>query len=214
MGFKLVSFDADGTLFHYNKFEHGSSWEAVHSAAGTLGHSMELVEKYIGKTEMYDRWVRESMSLLRGKNVSLVKSKVLPPPYSKNARDAVLDLKKMGLYCGIISSGLDVVCNYIEEDLDLDFSLCNRLNVKSGMFTGTGISEVHWDKGKSLEKVCSELGIKQEEAVAVGDGENELDTFEKAGLGIAYRPKSEMIKKAADVVVTDLREIPMIIRKF
>jgi phosphoserine phosphatase len=214
MGFKLVSIDADGTFFNYKNFEHGSSWEAVHEAAGTYGKSVELLEKYVGRKEMYDRWVKESMSLLRGGNVSLVKSKILPPPYSENAREAVLELKKMGLCCGIISAGLDIVCNYIEKDLDLDFCLCNKLDVENGMFTGTGRTDVPWDKGKSLEKVCSRMGVRQDQAVAVGDGENEIDMFGKAGLGIAYRPKSEAVKKAADIVVSDLREIPMIIRKF
>lgn len=215
MKLKAAFFDVDGTLVHYNCSDYGSSWEAVHDAAGSLPEHTALLKKYIGRLDMYDRWVQESLLLLKGKDATMVRSKILPPPYNKNARKAVDEIKRDGLRCGILSSGLDVVCNYIKDDIGLDFCKCNEVHEENGIFTGTGNSIVKlWEKEKSFQHLCESMGIMQSEAVTIGDGENDIGTFEKSGLSIAYKPKTEKVASAADFVVHDFNEIPAIIRKF
>lgn len=55
-------------------------------------------------------------------------------------------------------------------------------------------------KGVALEKLAQELGIKQEEVVAIGDGLNDLPMIKYAGLGIAMENGHKELRDAAKYV--------------
>ncbi len=215
MAFRIVDFDMDGTIVNYKEGSYGSSWDATFHALGLSEECKKLLDYYLWKKDLYPEWFEKQVTLLKGRSVDQVKSKILPPVYSDNAKEAFEELKKMGLYRGIITSGIDIVARYIEKDFKLDFCECNELVYRSGLFTGMGIPNVDlWSKKDNLIKVCERFGVKTEDAVVVGDHENELDLFEIAGLSMAYKPKTEKVGKAADYIINDLREVPLIIRKF
>src|SRR5699024_12241365 len=74
----------------------------------------------------------------------------------------------------------------------------HRFEVEAGLLTG-GVSgpsidraaKAHW-----LRAVAAEAGIPPEHTVAVGDGANDLDMLDAAGLGIAYRAKPAVAARA------------------
>ncbi|UII56376.1 Cof-type HAD-IIB family hydrolase [Cytobacillus spongiae] len=55
-------------------------------------------------------------------------------------------------------------------------------------------------KSLAIKKVLEYFSIKSSEAIAFGDGENDIDMLESVGLGIAMGNGSEKLKKAADFV--------------
>ncbi|WP_050613921.1 Cof-type HAD-IIB family hydrolase [Bacillus testis] len=61
-------------------------------------------------------------------------------------------------------------------------------------------------KSLAIKKVLQYFGINQQEAIAFGDGENDLDMLELAGLGIAMGNANEKLKKAADFVTKTSNE--------
>ncbi len=58
-------------------------------------------------------------------------------------------------------------------------------------------------KSKALEFLSNELGVKQEETMAIGDGINDIDMIEWAGIGIAMGNANEIVKKSADWITDD-----------
>lgn len=58
-------------------------------------------------------------------------------------------------------------------------------------------------KGEGLLRLADILGIRQEETMAFGDGENDLTMIDKAGIGIAMGNGVESLKKMADYVAPD-----------
>lgn len=71
-------------------------------------------------------------------------------------------------------------------------------------------------KSRAILKTLEYFGFHQSEAVAFGDGENDIDMLELAGLGIAMGNGSEKLKAAADFVTKPSGEdgIEFALRKF
>lgn len=57
------------------------------------------------------------------------------------------------------------------------------------------------DKGIGLEKLCEHLGIDIKDTIAVGDADNDIGIFKKAGLKIAMDNANSNIKGFSDVIV-------------
>ena len=53
------------------------------------------------------------------------------------------------------------------------------------------------NKGTALKKLAKKLGIKQEEIMAIGDGNNDIEMFEYANYSVAMENGTELAKKAA-----------------
>ena len=53
------------------------------------------------------------------------------------------------------------------------------------------------NKGTGLKKLAKKLGIKQEEIMAIGDGNNDIEMFEYANYSVAMENSTELAKKAA-----------------
>lgn len=58
------------------------------------------------------------------------------------------------------------------------------------------------NKGIMLDKVAKYYGIKREEIIAMGDGENDIPMIEYAGIGIAMGNALQSVKDAADFITT------------
>jgi Cof subfamily protein (haloacid dehalogenase superfamily) len=56
-------------------------------------------------------------------------------------------------------------------------------------------------KGNGLSQMCQELAVPLDECIAIGDGANDLEFLEMAGLGLAMKNAKESAKKHADVTL-------------
>jgi len=55
-------------------------------------------------------------------------------------------------------------------------------------------------KGNGLKALCAKLGLDPSQAVAFGDGSNDITMLREAGLGVAMENASDDVKAAADIV--------------
>ena len=90
----------------------------------------------------------------------------------------------------------------------MDFARANTLGVANGHLTGT-LLERPWgdivdgaEKKRVLLEVCELLGIEARQAMAVGDGANDIPMMATAGLSIAYHPKPAVAQQAMVSVVS------------
>lgn len=211
---RAVFFDLDGTLVRYAGVAYESSWGAIGLAAGVGKEWDELLQRYRGQPDRYPEWVRENAALLRGIPVSKVTSQIFPPPYAPGVREAVGEMRKMGLVLGIVSSGVSLVAQKVKEDLGMDFFVANELVVTDGVFTGEAIVRVGLgDKLQAVEKEAKRWGLELGEIAFVGDHLNDIPVLRAVGLGIAYCPKDPAVAEAARFVTEDFREIPVFLRR-
>ncbi len=61
-------------------------------------------------------------------------------------------------------------------------------------------------KGVGVRKILDYFGIAREEAIAFGDGSNDIEMLEAVGTGIAMGNATEDVKKAADAVCRSVAE--------
>ena len=209
-----VIFDLDGTLVRYHGVDFESSWGAIAVAAGVADRSQQLLRRYFPRKEAYAEWVSEEAKLLAGIPVSQVAQEIFPPPYAQGVLEAVEELR--GRYTmGILSSGVDLVANWVARDLNLSFAWANRLVVADGRFTGMSEMMVDlWSKGEVLDRLAAEHGLALERICFVGDNVNDLPVLERVGLAIAANPKDEELHDVVDHVIDDFAVLPGLIRAY
>jgi hypothetical protein len=59
-------------------------------------------------------------------------------------------------------------------------------------------------KVPGIEKMMESFGLKREEIIAFGDGENDMEMLEFAGIGVAMGNASDEVKACADYVTRDV----------
>lgn len=126
------------------------------------------------------------------------------------AAELVRIMRDSGAYCMLVSGGFDFYTSRIAEKLGFHEHRANRLEIKDGKLTGRIIPPILGKEAKleALKETCAKLGISTQDAVAVGDGANDLPMLMEAGLGIAYHAKPVVRAQAkARINNSDLRAL-------
>ena len=58
-------------------------------------------------------------------------------------------------------------------------------------------------KSTGMRRLCEHIGVDMADVIGVGDGENDIDMIEAVGFGIAMGNAKDVVKQAADAVVSD-----------
>jgi len=196
--FKLIAFDMDSTLINI---------ECVDEIADIVGRKAEVAEiteaAMRGEIADYKDSLRRRLALLAG-----VPEAALRKVYDERLRlnpgveTFVAACRTAGLKTLLVSGGFTFFSERIRHRLQLDFARANTLGVANGRLTGT-LFDRPWgdivdgaEKKRVLLEVCELMGIGPEQAIAVGDGANDLPMMKAAGLSIAYHPKPAVLEQA------------------
>jgi phosphoserine phosphatase len=110
----------------------------------------------------------------------------------------------------LVSGGFVQFAGPVAERLGIDVHHANRLLVADGILTGEVARPILGAAAKreALLSECAALGIEPSEAVALGDGANDLPMLVAAGLGLGYRAKPAVAAEADGVIGhTDLTTV-------
>jgi phosphoserine phosphatase len=103
----------------------------------------------------------------------------------------VATMRGNGGYAALVSGGFTAFTGAIAGVLGFDENRANTLLVESGRLTGAVAEPIlgRAAKVQALEEISVRLGISPAEAVAVGDGANDLGMLGLAGMGVALHAK-------------------------
>jgi phosphoserine phosphatase len=115
----------------------------------------------------------------------------------------VRTLKRLDYKFAIVSGGFTQVTDALVEQLGIDYSAANTLEIADGRLTGrlTGPIVDRAEKARALKRFASQAGVPLSQTVAIGDGANDLDMITAAGLGVAFNAKP-VVRDAADTSVS------------
>ncbi|MCW2821383.1 MAG: phosphoserine phosphatase, partial [Marmoricola sp.] len=118
------------------------------------------------------------------------------------ARTTVRVLKRLGYRFAIVSGGFTQLTDRLAADLDIDFSMANQLEIVDGKITGRVLGDIvdRAGKAQALRRFAAESGVPVSATIAIGDGANDIDMLNAAGLGIAFNAKP-VVQEAAHAAV-------------
>ncbi len=111
-------------------------------------------------------------------------------------------LHRLGFTVALVSGGFVEVVRPIADELGIEHVEANRLEVVDGRLTGRVVGDVVDRAGKAaaLRRFADAEGLPLARTIAIGDGANDLDMLDTAGLGIAFNAKP-VVREQADAAV-------------
>jgi phosphoserine phosphatase len=194
---RLVVMDVDSTLVQ------GEVIEMLAAEAGCEARVAEVTAAAMAGELDFEASLRARVALLEGLPVAAVDRVREQVRLTPGARTLVRTLKRLGHVVGIVSGGFTAVTDDLKETLGLHHALANELEVVDGRLTGRVVGPVVDRAGKAaaLRRFAAAEGMAMAQTVAVGDGANDLDMIEAAGLGIAFNAKP-VVREAADTALS------------
>ena len=119
------------------------------------------------------------------------------------AEALIATLRRDGVRTVLVSGGFTAFTERVAAALGFDTHHANRLEVEGGRLTGRVVPPILGREAKvaTLRAACERLGIGVAEAMAVGDGANDLGMIGVAGTGVALHAKPA-VAAAAEVRIT------------
>jgi phosphoserine phosphatase len=194
---RLVVMDVDSTLVQ------GEVIEMLAAEAGCEAEVARVTAAAMAGELDFEASLRARVRLLEGLPVEAVDRVRAAVRLTPGARTLVRTLKRLGWTVGIVSGGFTAVTDDLREQLGLDHAVANVLEVVDGRLTGQVVGAVVDRAGKAaaLRRFAAAEDLAPEQTVAIGDGANDLDMLEAAGLGIAFNAKP-VVRDAADAALS------------
>ena len=173
---------------------------------------IDLLAEYSGKSQIISDITAKAMSgeldfkqalsarveLLAGLDESVIDQVRQKVTLTKGAQQLITELHNLGHKVGVVSGGFIDVIEPILKDLEIDFYKANKLDIRDGKLTGKVVGKVidGSEKLAVLREFASKEGINIQQTVAIGDGANDLEMIQAAGLGIAFNAKPKVARSA------------------
>jgi phosphoserine phosphatase len=189
--FKLIAFDMDSTLINI---------ECVDEIADAVGKKAEVAAiteaAMRGEIADYKESLRRRVALLKGVTLADMQ-RVYDERLRLNpgAAELVQACKAVGMKVLLVSGGFTFFTDRIRDRLGIDHTRSNVLELEGGLLTGRMVDQPWGDicdgeeKKRMLLQTCSQLSILPAQAIAMGDGANDLPMMGQAGLSVAYHAK-------------------------
>jgi phosphoserine phosphatase len=200
--FKLIAFDMDSTLINI---------ECVDEIADAVGRKAEVAAiteaSMRGVIADFKDSLRRRVALLKGVTVASMEQVYLERlQLNPGAAELVTACRQAGMKVLLVSGGFTFFSNRVRDRLGIDFTRANILEIEDGVLTGRMVEQPWGDicdgaeKRKMLLETCARLGISPKQAIAMGDGANDLPMMGAAGLSVAYHAKPA-VRAAAQVCI-------------
>ncbi len=195
-GVRLIVMDVDSTLIQ---------GEVIEMLAAHAGHEAEVAEvtEAAMRGELdFEASLRQRVRLLAGLDAGALDRVYDDIVVTPGARTMVRTLRRLGYRFAIVSGGFSQVTDRLAADLGIDFARANALEIVDGRITGEIVGDVvdRAGKARALREFAAEAGVPIAATIAVGDGANDLDMLNAAGLGVAYNARP-VVQEAADTTV-------------
>ncbi len=197
---ELVILDVDGVLK-----EVADPYSLLHQHFGSVEAGSAHFAAFRAGLITYDEFAQLDAWSWRGRSVGEVKAILRNTPWVPGAFELAEGLRQRGITTVLLSSGFDLNVEDIAADLHADAWHCNILHRDRGRIVGRMTVRVPWGgKGPIVRDILRRWNVDPARALAVGDSETDILTFNEVEHAIAVRARSEKVIQAADLALPDL----------
>jgi len=195
-GMRLIVLDVDSTLIP------GEVIEMLAAHAGFEEEVATVTEAAMRGELDFEQSLRARVRLLEGLDASVLDKVYDEIVITPGARTMVRTLRRLGYRFAIVSGGFSQITDRLADDLGIHYARANELEIVDGKLTGQIVGDVLDRAGKAtaLREFAEKVGVPEAAVIAIGDGANDLDMLNAAGLGIAYNARP-VVQEAADTSV-------------
>lgn len=154
--------------------------------------------------------LRERVGMLAGLPVEAMQRTWEETELMPGARELVATMRAHGARCALVSGGFTFFTGRVAALVGFHEHHSNTLLEADGRLTGHVAEPILGRNAKltTLKRLAASEGVALDATLAVGDGANDLDMIQAAGLGVAFRAKPVVAAAArARVDHGDLRAV-------
>ena len=202
--YRLIAFDMDSTLITIETVDELADLAGCRAAVEAITEAAMR-----GELTDYNESLRQRVELLAGLPEAAL-NQVYEHRLQLNPGVQVLigACKAAGLRCILLTGGFTYFADRLQQRLGLDDVRANVLEVIDSKVTGHLLPQLGGrvvdgeEKKRKLLAVCAQMGISPAQAIAMGDGANDLPMMGAAGLSVAYRAKP-VVRAQANVSINE-----------
>ncbi len=190
---KLLLADMDSTMI---------GQECIDELAAEVGLKPKVAEitarAMNGEIE-FEPALRERVALLKGLPLSVIDEVIEKRiTLASGGPELVATMRANGAYTALVSGGFTLFTGPVSELIGFDEHRSNILETDGDVLSGTVSEPILGKQAKvdALIEITERLGISTDEAIAVGDGANDLGMLELAGSGVAVHAKPSVAAQA------------------
>jgi phosphoserine phosphatase len=183
---KLLLADMDSTMIGQECIDELADFVGMKSKVAAI------TERAMRGEIDFEPALRERVALLAGLDAGVVDKAIEERiTLTPGGTALVRTMRAHGAYTALVSGGFTLFTSRIGAKIGFDENRANELLVEDGRLVGAVREPILGKAAKlaTLQDIAERLEISLEETLAIGDGANDLDMLEAAGLGVAYRAK-------------------------
>ena len=183
---RLLLADMDSTMIQQECIDE------LADEAGVGAHVAGITARAMNGELDFEAALRERVGLLKGLPEAVIERVYQDRiTFMPGGKALLATMKAHGGYAALVSGGFTAFTARVAEALGFDENRANTLNAENGVLTGTVGLPILGKQAKldALLEITTRLGITPEEAMAVGDGANDLAMLNRAGAGVALHAK-------------------------
>ncbi|ABY38480.1 phosphoserine phosphatase SerB [Brucella suis] len=190
---KILIADMDSTMIGQECIDE------LAEEAGLRDHVAAITARAMNGEIAFEPALRKRVALLKGLPLSVI-DKVISTriTLTPGGPQLVRTMRKHGAYTALVSGGFTSFTRRIAEMIGFNEERANRLIDDGTRLTGTVAEPILGREAKveKLVEIAERLGLTPEDAIAVGDGANDLSMIQLAGTGVALHAKPAVAAQA------------------
>ena len=192
---KLLVADMDSTMIGQECIDE------LADVAGLRDYISDITRRAMNGEIAFEPALRERVSLLKGLPLSIIDDVIENRiTLTNGGKELIATMRGHGAYTALVSGGFTLFTKKIANAIGFDEHNANELVVEDGHLAGVVNEPILGKQAKleKLEELCKKLNISPEDAMAVGDGANDLAMLNLAGSGVALHAKP-LVAEAASI---------------
>lgn len=193
--FRLLAIDMDSTLVTMETLDE------IADMAGLKAEVAAITEAAMrGEIKDFSESLTRRMALLKGVGEDLIERVYQERLHlSPGAEILLAAAKAAGLKTMLVSGGFTHFTERLKERLGFDYAFANQFDIANQRLTGRVLGPIVDGafKARAVQQCCQDIGCPPSQAIAIGDGANDLGMMAVAGLSVGYHAKPVVREKAS-----------------